>query len=112
MTTSLNLLCLGREEIIERPKVSPPITKSSPVSKSNLGLNLKEEQRPPPSVQKTKTKVERLIESDSESEEDIDLEDSEDDGRALNSHTLVEQIISHFFPFFQSQRLHLMRNFH
>ena len=54
----------------------------------------------------------QLDDSDSESEEDIDLEDSEDDGRALNSHTLVEQIISHFFPFFQSQRLHLMRNFH
>ena len=83
VTASLNLLCLGREEIIERPKVSPPITKSSQVSKSKLGLDLREEQRPPPSVQKTKTKVEQLIESDSESEEDIDLEDAEDDGRAL-----------------------------
>ena len=83
VTASLNLLCLGREEIIEQPKVSPPITKSSPASKSKLGLDFKEEQRPPPSVQKTKTKVEQLIESDSESEEDIDLEDAEDDGRAL-----------------------------
>ena len=60
--------------------MSPPSTKSSPASKHNMRLDLREERRPPASVQ-TKTKVEhQLIESDSESEDDIDLED---DGRIV-----------------------------
>lgn len=92
-----NLLCLGREEIIERPKVSPPSTKSSPASKNNMRLDLREERRPPASVQ-TKTKVEQLIESESESEEDIDLEDAEDDGRMTPILLYLEHIISYLFP--------------
>ena len=88
MTSTLNPLYLGREEINDRPKISPPITNSSPVSKTNMRLELREERRPPPSVQ-TKTKVEQLIESDSESEDDIDLEDEEDDGRTLQTPILL-----------------------
>ena len=75
--------------------MSPSSTKSSPASRNNMRLDLREERRPPAS----RTKVEQLIESDSESEDDIDLEDAEDDGRTILTPILLylEQIISHLF---------------
>ena len=76
-----------------------------------MRLDLREERRPPASVQ-TKTKVEhQLIESDSESEDDIDLED---DGRIILTPILLslEQINSHLFPIsLQSQKPQQTRNF-
>ena len=87
--------------------MSPPSTKSSPVSKRNMTLEIREKK--PPQA-KFKTKVEQFIESDSDSEDDIDLEDAEDEGRPKITPILLQNKSTHSL-LFQSLKLQWMRNF-